>query len=62
VHYIEALHRQRPDLTLTVILPEVVVRHPWHRVLHGRTASRLGRALRPLDKIVVTSVPVHLPD
>jgi amino acid transporter len=62
VQYVEALHRQRPDLTLTVILPEIVVRHPWHRVLHGRTASRLGRALRSLDKIVVTTVPVHLPD
>jgi hypothetical protein len=62
VHYIEALHIQRPDLTLTVILPEVVVRRPWHRALHGRTASRLRRALKPLRKIVVTTVPVHLPD
>ena len=47
---------------MTVILPEVVVRHPWQRVLHGRTVSRLRRALRPLRKVVVTTVPVHLPD
>ena len=59
VRVIEALHRQRPDLTLTVILPELVVR-PWHRWLHGGTASRLSRALRPLDKIVVTTVPIHV--
>ena len=60
VHYIWSLHRQRPDLTLTVMLPEIVVRHWWHRPLHNRTASRLRRALRPLPKVVVTTVPFHL--
>jgi hypothetical protein len=61
VNYIELLHRQRHDLTLTVILPEIVVRHWWHRILHNQTASRLRRALQPLPKIVVTTVPFHLP-
>ncbi len=61
VNYIESLHRQRPDLTLTVILPEIVVRHWWHRILHNRTAARLRRALRPLPKVVVTTVPFHVP-
>ncbi|MFD9722081.1 APC family permease [Streptomyces sp. NPDC059076] len=61
VHYIEALHHQHPDLTLTVILPEIVARHRRHQLLHSRTAARLRRALRPLPKIVITSVPFHLP-
>jgi hypothetical protein len=61
VAYIESLHDQRPDVTLTVIVPEVVVRHWWHRPLHDHTASRLRRALRQLEKIVVASVPFHLP-
>ncbi len=61
VNYIESLHRLRPDLTLTVILPELVVRRWWHRALHNRTAPRLRRALRPLPKIVVTTIPFHLP-
>lgn len=60
VHYIWSLHRQRPDLTLTVILPEIVVRHWWHRPLHNHTAARLRRALRPLRKVVITTVPFHL--
>nr|WP_229700832.1 APC family permease [Streptomyces camponoticapitis] len=60
VNYIEALHHQRPDLTLTVILPEVVMRQRRYSALHGRTAPRLRRALRPLRKIVVTSVPFHV--
>jgi hypothetical protein len=61
VNYIESLHRERPALTLTVILPELIVRHWQHRLLHNRTAARLRRALRPLPKIVVTTVPFHLP-
>lgn len=60
-NYLWALHHQRPDLTLTVILPEIVVRHGWHRILHNRTAPQLRRALRPLPKVVVTTVPFHLP-
>jgi hypothetical protein len=35
VNYSSAIHRQRLDLTLTVILPEIVVRHWWHRILHN---------------------------
>jgi amino acid transporter len=61
VNYIESLHRQDPELTLTVILPEIVVRHRWQRILHNGTAPRLRRTLRPLPKIVVTTVPFHLP-
>ncbi|MEV0777085.1 APC family permease [Streptomyces sp. NPDC050428] len=60
VNYIEALHHQRPDLTLTVILPEVVVRQRRYSALHSRTAARLRRALRPLRKVVVTTVPFHV--
>jgi amino acid transporter len=61
VNYISSLHRQRSDLTLTVIMPEIVVLHWWHRILHNRIAPRLRRALRPVSKIVVTTVPFHLP-
>jgi amino acid transporter len=62
INYIEMLHWQSPDLTLTVIVPELVVRHWWHSLLHNGIAPRLRRALRPLPKIVVTTVPFHLPD
>jgi amino acid transporter len=61
VNYIESLRRERPDLTLTVVLPQLIVRHWQHRILHNRTAARLRRALRPVPKIVVTTVPFHLP-
>jgi hypothetical protein len=59
--YIQALHRQRVDVTMTVVLPELIPRHPWQRVLHAGVAARLRRALRNEPRIVVTTVPFHLP-
>jgi amino acid transporter len=59
--YLRLLHDQAPDFTITVVLPELVVRHAWHRLLHNGLAPRLRRALRQLPGIVVTTVPFHLP-
>jgi amino acid transporter len=60
-NYIEALHRQRPDVTITVIVPEIIVRKPWQRILHNRMSARLRSALLAYPGIVITSVPFHLP-
>lgn len=59
--YVRELHEQRPDLTITVVLPQVVAKRRWQQLLHSNVASRLGRALRHLPGIVITSVPFHLP-
>ncbi len=59
-NYIEALYRQRPDITLTVIVPEIVPAHRRESVLHGRIAQRLQRILIRHEGILVTSVPFHL--
>jgi hypothetical protein len=60
VNYIWTLHRQWPDLTLTVIVPEIVTRRWWHQLLHDRLARRLRHGLRGLPGVVVTSMPFHL--
>jgi hypothetical protein len=59
--YIQALHRQRADVTVTVVLPELIPRHAWQRALHAGVPTRLRRALRNEPRIVVTTVPFHLP-
>jgi hypothetical protein len=59
-NYISSLRRQRDDVTLTVILPELIVKHWWQRPLHDHIAVRVRRALRELPRLVVTSVPFHL--
>ena len=62
VNYIWTLHRPRPDLTLTVAVPELVDRHWWHRTLYEHIAERLQHALRNLPGVVVTSVPFQVAD
>jgi amino acid transporter len=59
-NYIAALHRQRPDVTLTLVVPEIVVAKPWQRVLHSRIAARLRASLIAYEGIVITTVPFHL--
>ncbi len=60
-NYIAALHRQRPDVTLTLVVPEIVVAKPWQRILHNRIATRLRASLIAYEGIVITTVPFHLP-
>jgi amino acid transporter len=60
-NYIAALHRQRLDVTLTLVVPEIVVAKPWQRILHNRIAARLRASLIAYDGIVITTVPFHLP-
>lgn len=59
-NYIAALHRQRPDVTLTLVVTEIVVAKPWQRILHNRTAARLRASLIAYEGIVITTVPFHL--
>jgi amino acid transporter len=58
--YIDALRTQRPDLTLTVVLPEIIVKHRWQQLMHNGTARRLRRALRRQPGVVITTIPLHL--
>jgi amino acid transporter len=58
--YLDEVDRQRPEDTLTVVLPEFVARHWWEQVLHNQTALRIKAALLFRPGTVVTSVPYHL--
>jgi amino acid transporter len=58
--YLDEIDKQRPDDTLTVVLPEYVPRHWWEQILHNQTALRIKAALLFRPGTVVTSVPYHL--
>jgi hypothetical protein len=58
--YIDALSTQRAELTVTVVVPELIVKHRYDQALHNGTARRLRRALRHQPGVVITTVPVHL--
>lgn len=58
--YIDEIDKQRPDDTVTVVLPEFVARHWWEQILHNQSALRIKAALLFRPGTVVTSVPYHL--
>ncbi len=58
--YLDAIDRQRPDDTLVVVVPELVLDHWWHNLLHNQTALRLKAALLFRRRTVVMNVPYHV--
>jgi amino acid transporter len=53
------IEEEKLDL-LTVVIPEFVVSHPIHSLLHNQTGWRLKLALLYQPKVVVVNVPYHL--
>jgi hypothetical protein len=53
---------QRPNEVLTIVVPQLIARHWWDRLLHARTAHVLRRALLGRKDIIVTDVPYQLRD
>ena len=58
--YVEAVQRQHPKDTITVVIPEMVPLHWWEHLLHNQTALRIKAALLFRPGIVVVNVPYHL--
>ena len=58
--YIDRMRAEHPDDYMTVVLPEFVVKHWWHHLLHNQSALTLKAALLFRKRIVTTSVPFHL--
>jgi len=60
LEYIDRLEREHPEDYITVVLPEFVVKHWWHHLLHNQSAFTLKAALLFRPRVVTTSVPFHL--
>ncbi len=60
LEYIDRLEREHPEDYITVVLPEFVVKHWWHHLLHNQSAFALKAALLFRPRVVTTSVPFHL--
>ncbi len=58
--YIDALDRQSPDDTVTIVLPEILPARPWEYLLHNQSALRLKAALLFRPNTVVADVPFLL--
>ncbi len=58
--YLDALERQDPSRTTTVVLSEFLPRHFWEYLLHNQTALRLKLRLFFRPNTIVADVPYHL--
>ena len=61
---IDRLHAEFPSRPIAVIVPEVVSRHWWEKLLHANHAGQLRTALRSRGqrRVVVLSLPWYLQD
>lgn len=60
MRYLDAIHLERPDHIITVVIPEFVPPKRWHALLHGQTATILKLALLKREDVVVTNVRYFL--
>jgi amino acid transporter len=58
--YVQAIHSQKPDAFVTIVLPEFITAHWWERYMHERSALRLHRAFEKHPNIAVVMVPYLL--
>ena len=60
VAYIDALQKQEPERSITVVLSEFVPRRPWEYLFHNQAALRLKLRLFFRRNTVVIDVPYHV--
>ncbi len=60
ISYIDALHKQRPDAFVTLVLPEFITAHWWEKFLHNRTATRLRESFEKHPNVAVIQIPYQL--
>ncbi len=61
IEYVNKIDRQRqPNETISIVVPQFVPRHWWHRFLHAQTALFLRWALSFKPGIVIVDVPYHV--
>ena len=57
VRYLEVLGEEDPDKLTLVLIPELVPRHWWERVLYNQNSKRLAAALVGKEGVVVLDAP-----
>ena len=62
LEYLDRLDERWRSDVITVIIPELVVRHWWQQLLHNQTALWLKVRLLFREGTVVTSIPSHVLD
>jgi hypothetical protein len=60
LHYVESIPKD--ETTVTVLIPEIEPRKPWHEILHNQRGQLLAAALRSRTDVIVATLPFRLHD
>ncbi|HYB22239.1 MAG TPA: amino acid permease, partial [Solirubrobacteraceae bacterium] len=60
LRYIESI--EAPDLTITVLIPQIIPRKRRHEILHNQRGRLLESVLKQHTEVVVASLPFHIHD
>ncbi len=56
IEYVDQILLEDPDMIVTVIVPQPVVKYPWQNLLHSNAALRLKVSLASRRNVVITNV------
>lgn len=60
INYIDVVQQERRDDVITVVLPELVTRKWWHKILHNQAGPLLRLMLSSRRDVILTSVRYFL--
>jgi amino acid transporter len=55
--YVEAIQEHDPNMFVTIVLPEFIVRHWWERYLHNRATKQLNDLFLNYPNVAIVNVP-----
>jgi amino acid transporter len=60
LRYVESI--EDTDATITVLIPEIIPRKPFHEILHNQRGRLLEAVLKSRTDVIVATLPFHLHD
>jgi amino acid transporter len=60
--YVDRILAERPGTSVTVVIPELVVRRWWQQILHNHSSFALKARLHYRPDTIVVSVPIQIDD
>jgi hypothetical protein len=60
--YVASITAEEQDIVVTVLIPEIEPRKPYHEILHNQRGALLAAVLRARTDVVVATLPFRLHD
>ena len=60
--YIESVEQEHADITITVLIPEIIPTKRYHEILHNQRGRLLEAVLKSRSDVVIATLPFHVHD